>query len=1276
MPDFENSIDLTDPSQIATTLVPLGLLGSGAVNSSNDPSSLTGASNKSNEVNSVRTPPKRFDKANSIGLNDSISPLIVDHVDLTTVATQPAQTTFNSTFNSTNFDLNQSAKTSIPVFEQSTTISTNSEHSSSIPTSLKSSSTSLESSTTSISTTNSSTGSFNPKKKLNCNQTPEGRIKIDCKRYFRCVRSKTRFVLRVNTCKKDEYFDEQAGLCKTATKGENHCDSKTSGKTSASSRKTGTKRRRKNRYKIKNKRNRSLNAPNGVLRLSFDDLDDEDDVDLDRLNHRLGHHRNGYENYENSHVIVIADHEDFDTEGSYETLETLEEANAGSLARSEDEQNEQEDTGIEEKRTDRVWPCMNQKKLDDFQRTSHKEVVVRNLTEVHIGNRIIDINDSKSNQTDGYSNHKEKTNIKRKENELVQNEDRIDEHWTNPADTDRKRRVTKNVTEIIEQSHDAHQNSTNLDDRKEHQNSSDGSGEQSGKNRRTITNTTIIEQHYGGSKNSKRVDKDVGKKHVDGFEHHQNSKIIIKNATSITGHHLESHKENASSSENSSNSDLHKGKKIFKNVTTIITEEETNESKRNDQTNDFKEIDKKTINQPFSDGQTNSGRIVTRNETITITTEEEGKKGGESSRIEPIKKATESSSDQFHSGKKIVKNVTIITEETNESSSSKRNESGGDSQTNVTIDQVEHVNQGKKPASSNDGSRWIIKNVTTIITEEEENAKSKVVEQPSKHFGKITKNVTIIDKDFHNFGNSKLSDSQQSEHQIESSTNRPESSPIVSRNESKAFESAKQPCESRLNHLKPIAKIIETHHVIKTLFGSATNDLKTNGLVNFVRHVRKNVTKLIRPNNLDDATSLILDRNVSDYLVNEVHESEEKFIFEDQAPSEKPDAIDLHSTRPPPFVELTSQRPASCRPVTEDPPKDTAYTASINPFGPVALPSTTKAPNSHETATIDPHDSIGASTAPSTIVDPQGPKNSDRPLISTTPSSKPGEQPLDFATPQGPVYFDETGDCRSEGFHLDANDASCRRFHLCKVHSGTGRFTVEQFVCVPGQVFDPERKVCVYEQMSGSCSQKKPNASNDSSSLASKSEQKEPNVGSLISEDGQTNTTDSSTRPSTGVPILFTESPSQADRQSTAVKPVSTQHQLENEHVYVPTMRSPEDSSEKFAGSSSRRPERHSEHHPEHQPDHYSSSDELSDRVRVRTSSSSITRFNRAQQHRSQFATYHNDRFLPFSMYSSPHFSAINNPLYAGHSIWYDQPRSYPFGGLFPHNGFRMSIAK
>lgn len=1381
----------------------------------------------------------------------------------------------------------------------------------------------------------------------------------------------------MNTCKKDEYFDEQAGLCRTATKGENLCDSKTAinqqAKTSTN-RKTGGTKRRKNRYKTKSKRNRALNAPRGVIRLSFNDFDfdDEEDVDLDRLNHRLGNHRG---DYENSHVIVITDHEDdedFDTENSYETLE----------GRS-DEQTEQDDSGMEEKRTEQVSPCMSKKKLDDFQ---SDEEVVRNSTEVHIGNQVID-----SDQAGGLLSPKQKINIKRKENQVAQNEDRGDENLTSPVEADRKRRMPKNVTNITEESHYTRRNSSQLDE---------DSGEQSGKNRRVITNTTIIEEHYGG--NDKRVGD--GKKQKEPFEH-QNSKIIIKNATSTTEHHLGSHKENVSSGENTSRientsnenaSSSHKGKKIFKNVTTIITEEETSESKRNDQMNHSNEIEKKTIDQPSPN---DSGRIVTRNETITITTQEGAKKAGESSKAEPIKKAAEPSSDQFHSGKKIVKNITIITEETNEGSSSKRDESAERKNVivdqvehvnqgskpefsndgskriiknvttiiteeeenakrvepsnhfdkittkNSTIDQVEHVNQGlkpevsndgskriiknvttiiteeeenakrvelpsgkvtknvtidqaerdnqvKKPATSNEGSRWVIKNVTTIITEEEEKGeKRKVVEPSTDHFGTVTKNVTIdqtehdtqdrkpeissdgskriiknvttiiteeeenakrIEPPLNQFGkitknmtidqaerdnqikkpvtsnegsrwviknvttiiteeeenakrnvivepsknvtidridhinqgekpeisndhsihdgskriiknvttiiteeeeNSKrvepsddfgkitknvtIDTTDIHSEQSESGTNLPESSPITSRNESKALDSSEQPCGSRFNHLKPIAKIIETHHVIKTLFGSSTNDLKTDGFVNFVRHVRKNVTKVIQPNNLDDATSLILDRNVGDYLVNEVHESEEKVIFEGQTSGEA-NGIDSHSNRP--SVESNSQRPAPCHP---DPDKETASTIPIDSLKPLAPFSTTNPPNSHG---IDPHGSIDASTTPSPdIVDPQGPKNSDYPSTST-PSSIPGEKPFDFATPQGPVYFDDTGDCRSEGFHLDVNDASCRRFYLCKVDSSTGRFTVEQFLCVPGQIFVPERKVCVYEQMAGSCLQKQPLEFNESTTapLASKREEKEkPKDGSLASDDGPIKTTDSSVRPLTGVPILFTEAPNESDCQNvTAEKPISAldgyvkngyvstvqdgyvknslvsaqDGYVKNGHVsaqdgyiknsyvsaaqdgylknslvsaqdgfvknslvsaqdgYVKnshisaTLKSSEDPSEESVGSSSER----SEHHSERQPNHYSSSDELSDRVHLRTSSSSVRRLNQAQQ-RTQFATYQqNDRFLPFSIYSPAHFGPISQPFYAGHQILYNQPRPYPFGGLFPPNGFRM----
>ena len=517
--------------------------------------------------------------------------------------------------------------------------------------------------------------------------------------------------------------------------------------------------------------------------------------------------------------------------------------------------------------------------------------------------------------------------------------------------------------------------------------------------------------------------------------------------------------------------------------------------------------------------------------------------------------------------------------------------------------------------------------MTTIITEEEENAKGKAIDQPPLNQSEkiITKNVTITDKNFNEFDKDKL----PFEHQT--NKNSSESSPIVSRNESFG-----PPCESRLNHMKPIAKIIETHHVIKTLFGSLTNDLKSTGFVNFVRHVRKNVTKVIRPNSLDDATSLILDRNVSDYLVNEVHEMEEKVIFEEQASSgRQPGLIDSHSTGQP--LESTSH--------TEDLEKST--TAQINPFKPS---STTR--NPYKSSTIDPHGFLDdALTTPSTTP-PTTPNLQDSKNYSTPSSnSMSSEKPFDFSVPQGPVYFDETGNCRFEGFHLDVTDASCRRFYLCKVHSETGRFTVEPFVCVSGQVFDPERKVCVYKEMSESCSHQKPSESSNSTSGSSDSkseERKNANDESSISKNAE-NT--GSTRPSTGLPILFTKS-SQANTQSTTEKPAS------NQDGSTHSIRLNESSSEKPLQSSSRGqllwhlPDRYS---------HYSSSEGLSDQLRVRTSS-------RSKQHKNQFA-YPNDLFSLFSMYSGAHFNQIGNPLYVGNS--YNQHRSYPFTGPFPYNGFR-----
>ena len=399
---------------------------------------------------------------------------------------------------------------------------------------------------------------------------------------------------------------------------------------------------------------------------------------------------------------------------------------------------------------------------------------------------------------------------------------------------------------------------------------------------------------------------------------------VIKNVTTIITEGNENRKDqnesiNKNSEKGQSASDqIHNGRKIIKNVTTIITEEESNSS-NNNQNNLDKNMQetsneyKKGIEKPKEDvtstinssNNNNSHDIkIIKNVTTIITEENEERKDlnesiNKNNLNESIDKNSETdqqASDQIHNGRKIIKNVTtIITEEEENLNNSKINQNNlGKNMQETSNEYKKGIEKPKEDATStinssnnnNSHDIKVIKNVTTIITEENENRKdlnesinknnqnesinknSETVQPASDQFHngrKIIKNVTTI--------------ITEEENSNSSNNNKINPSPIVTRNESN-FNNPKLPCESNNNfsNLRPIATIIETHKVIKKLFG--THYLSTINNGSFIRQIRKNVTKIIRPNSLDDATSMILDKSVSEYLVNEVHDIEEKVIFE------------------------------------------------------------------------------------------------------------------------------------------------------------------------------------------------------------------------------------------------------------------------------------------------------------------------------------------------------------------------------------------------------------
>ena len=254
-------------------------------------------------------------------------------------------------------------------------------------------------------------------------------------------------------------------------------------------------------------------------------------------------------------------------------------------------------------------------------------------------------------------------------------------------------------------------------------------------------------------------------------------------------------------------------------------------------------------------------------------------------------------------------------------------------------------------------------------------------------------------------------------------------------------------------------------------------------------------------------------------------------------------------------------------------------------------------------------------------------------LVSLSTQSPYLPSSFDYSNP---VYYDETDDCKNKlGFHRDEFDSDCRKFYLCKLELNTGRFMILQFECVPGQVFDLDSKVCVYEEMSNnscfnSLNNKEIHLKDNNSSLTYSNEQNGENFKNELQ-----NSTDSS----------FTELKPNRRLNSEAE---STEKPVNNQD------------SNSFENSSSVKPDLYLLNHGE-LSNLAGSNSNL--RIRVRPVISS-NRFNEIQQqhHKSQSSTnilLNSHNFLPYSPYSTYY-----NPLFAPaqqNSFLLNQ-HYYPFG--------------
>lgn len=664
--------------------------------------------------------------------------------------------------------------------------------------------------------------------------------------------------------------------------------------------------------------------------------------------------------------------------------------------------------------------------------------------------------------------------------------------------------VSKNVTTIEESEHNS-SNHKPVQREKETEQPDNHNG------RRIIKNiTTVITEEESNSSKVSEI-KDSNEQNIRPnrdnhrpFEDESNVNSVNKNSKIIkeTNNQREDELNHNSDDTNVREKNLpteqfHNGKRIIKNITTVITEEESNSFGSNSNTNKIKEDsnsrviypnedDKNRLDQNgLNDNSSNSNRVVRKNVTIIeegTNRKEQNTFDDKNSSNDPNVKEKEAPNQEFHNGKRIIKNITTVIEEeeSNESNSSKASKKKDN----------ENIVRDREPNYENNG-RVIIKNQTIIeekhsLSDKDSNSsnKERELEQANNQFNngkKIIKNVTIITEEESNESHGSTgsnSINRQTGHDRESEINNSRGDKVD--NENLSDRSPNLPCDSSFRNLRPIARIIETHHVYKTLFGSSFSSINNS----FTRIVRKNVTKIIRPDNLDDATSMII-KNGSDYLVNEIHDIEEKVIFENSNSfanaTRSPQNM---TTRKPPniIIEFTTRAPTSFKPITESLDKFSSVTkkpTSMNPFTDPSTNSDLHGNINSMHSTIDPHGSYFTPSTSPPIVSPNNnyvTSTTNSPLADYTGSEFNGK-------PQGPVYFDETGDCKYEGFHKDNEDKCGRKFYLCKLDENK-KFTIEEFLCVPNQVFDLEKKYCVYENINSDCSKGLTNIESLSSELS------------------------------------------------------------------------------------------------------------------------------------------------------------------------------------------------